>query len=219
MARIDQSQPTSRRLTSDDMTARLSGRQLVIVVVAICFAIVLAPAGVYAAAAAKVKIVDASNPSRAVKVDSGGRLQTSVSGSVTVSGNVKAAVSGTVSALPAPPTSPVHREGSLVAATSSVVGAVIPAGRNLAITSIQLMFLDAGGWNQVKLIQASPGGTCSTGGTLLKVIANLRMSLNGDVNEQVTFPVPVVQEANANGICVVVTSAMDGQALVDGYTY
>jgi hypothetical protein len=64
---------------------RLSGNQIVILVLAICAALVLTPAGVYAAKAQKVKVV--------------GTVPTKVKNSVNaaVTGNVNAAVTGTVS--------------------------------------------------------------------------------------------------------------------------
>jgi hypothetical protein len=82
--------------------ARLTGSQWVAVVVAVCLAVVLAPAGVYAAAIQKVR----------------------------VSGNVR-----TVSQ---PPAQPFHR-GQLV--TSPTLGARVPAGKGLAITSVSTVWL------------------------------------------------------------------------------
>jgi hypothetical protein len=64
-------------------TRRLSGNQLVVCVVAVCAALVLTPAGVYAAKVQKVKVV--------------GKVPT------TVQNTVAAQVTGTVTAAPAPP--------------------------------------------------------------------------------------------------------------------
>jgi hypothetical protein len=206
------------------MDRRLSGNQIVVIVLALCGALVLAPVGVYAAATQKVSIVDAKSAKHAVKVDSDGRLQvagsTDVTGNVNanVSGNVNANVAGTVSSRPAPPAEPFHREAGLGPSTILVVGAAVPAGKNLALTSVQLMFNTiGGGWNQVSLVAANPNGTCPTA-PVIKTVANLRLGAS-DFNEQVTFPVPVIQAATATGICVVISSAMDGQIVVDGYTY
>ena len=67
---------------TDARGPRLSGKHIVIMVVAVCSALVLMPVGVYAASIAKVRLVD-GNSQRAVEVNGSGRLQTNVRGSVT----------------------------------------------------------------------------------------------------------------------------------------
>jgi hypothetical protein len=50
-----------------------SSRQIVVIVVAICLAVVLAPIGVYAASVQKVRLVDKNYATRAAKVAPDGR--------------------------------------------------------------------------------------------------------------------------------------------------
>lgn len=96
-------------MSARDESRRLSGNQLVVIVVAICAAVVLAPVGVYAAATQKVKVVGTVPVTGAVKSTIQGTVP--VSGAVDVAGTV--AVAGTV------PTQQVRHPGSFTKTISS----------------------------------------------------------------------------------------------------
>lgn len=191
------------------MKNRLSGNQIVVLVVALCAALVLTPVGVYAASITKVRLVDASSATRAVKVSSSGRVLSDVKGSVTAT--------GTLSARPAAPAQPLHREGSGDAAAYSFAGAAIPQGKNIAIGSLHFMGLNAGGWTQVSFIKAQPNGACVAPGTNTMVIANA--NFGGGENVSIEFPVPLVQPATDRAMCILVTAAAGYQLTVDGFLY
>jgi hypothetical protein len=95
-------------------------------VLAVCLALVLAPVGVYAAAVQEVRLIDA-NSTRAVEVDGAGRLLTEGAVTGTVTAN------GTVSARPVAPSAPLHRSGSVAAATGSIVGPPTAQGESIAV--------------------------------------------------------------------------------------
>lgn len=191
------------------MKNRLSGNQIVVVVLAACLALVLAPVGVYAAAVQKVRLIDA-NSTRAVEVDGTGRLLTKVTGTVTAN--------GTVSARPVAPAQPLHRSGAVSAATVSIVGPPIAQGKSIAIGSVHVMWTAAGGWSQVQVLRAEANGSCSPTGTLVQEVANIRLG-SGQPHANVVFPVPQVVEATDRALCLAVASAIDGQVVVDGFLY
>ena len=191
------------------MKKTLSGNQIVVLVVALCAALVLTPVGVYAASITKVRLVDASAASRAVKVSSSGRVLSDVKGTVTAT--------GTLSARPAAPTQPLHREGSGDAATYSFAGPAIPQGKNIAIGSLHFMGNNAGGWTQVSFIKAQPNGACVAPGTSTMTIANAYLS--GSQNLSFEFPVPLVQPATDRAMCILVNAAAGYQLIVDGFLY
>jgi hypothetical protein len=92
-------------MTQDTVKGRLSGRQIVVVVVVICTAVVLAPAGVYAAATQKVKVVGTvpTTVQGTVSTSVQGTVPTSVQGTVPVAVQGATTVQGTVTAVPARP--------------------------------------------------------------------------------------------------------------------
>lgn len=108
---------------------RFNGRQLTIMVVAVCAAVVLAPAGVLAASHTVVSIADGKHPSRTATVTTQGAQV--VSGSVRLAGTSK--VSGTVKDSPSLPGTPF---------SASVIGTnpiTVPAGKHLVMTTISVV--------------------------------------------------------------------------------
>jgi hypothetical protein len=179
---------------------RLSGNQIVVMVVAFCAAVALAPAGVYAATVTKVRLLDAKS-TRAAHINTSGRLLTDTTGSVTQ----------------LPPKEPLHREGASACASSAFIGAPIPKGKNIAIGSVHALSTGCGGWTQVVLKKASAAGGCTPAGATLKVVANFTLGSTGDAAAE--FPVPLIQTRTDTAICIQVVAASDVQVIVDGYTY
>lgn len=99
---------------------RLTGRQLTVIVVAVCAAIVLAPVGVFAASKQLVTINDGKHPARKATVSKDGALK--------VSGKVDADVSGQVRAVPGLPGQPFTMSGG-----SSYT---VPAGKHFVVETI-----------------------------------------------------------------------------------
>lgn len=184
---------------------RFSGRQITVTVVAICAAVIMVPVGVYAAAVNKVAIADSSHPARTVTVDSQGRLKTFVSGSVR----------------PAAPTAPFHR-GVFVSNTSDqVIGARIPLGKSLAISSLHVnTFGNAPGLTEIVVLKALANGDCVDNGPLRGTVAAFHMSSEDTAwNFDRIFPVPQVWSKTNRAMCLLVVSPSDLFVVMDGYTY
>jgi hypothetical protein len=116
----------------------LSGKQLTIIVVAVCGAVVLAPVGVMASSHSSISIVDAKHPSRTAVITKSGTQV--VSGSVKVAGT--STVKGTVTTTPALPGTPYSMTltNTLDTATQTV-----PAGKHFRITTVTSSVLVAPG--------------------------------------------------------------------------
>jgi hypothetical protein len=120
---------------------RVSGRQIMVMVLAVCVAAVLAPVGVYAASRSTVSIADGKHPSRLAAVTSHGAQLVNVTGTTTVGGSVTAA--------PGAPGSPFATRGSISATSASIT---MPTGRHLVVQTVSISVevpeavSHAGGW-------------------------------------------------------------------------
>jgi hypothetical protein len=120
---------------------RVSGRQIMVMVLAVCVAAVLAPVGVYAASRSTVSIADGAHPSRLAKVTSHGAQVVNVTGATTVGGSV--------TAVPGAPGSPFAARGSISSTSASTP---IPTGKHVVIQTVSISVqvphdvLTAGAW-------------------------------------------------------------------------
>jgi hypothetical protein len=80
------------------------------------------------------------------------------------------------------------------------------------------MWTAAGCWSQVQVLTAAANGTCSPTGTLVQAVANVRLG-SGQPHGNVVVPVPQVVDATDRALCLAVSSAIDGQVVVDGFVY
>lgn len=197
------------------MRPQLTGRQVVTIVVALCTALVLTPVGVYAAATQKVTISDAKKPKQAAKVDAKGRL------AVTVPGGVVAAA----------PARPFHR-GLSLDPTSNSIGAPIPKGTSLAITSLSIAWaqgMSAGdGLPGVRIVvrKANADGTCPSGGAVHGTVMHYAAEANSadpqpiQVDVVRTFPTPQVWRATNRALCLQADPHVGNiPVVVDGFLY
>jgi hypothetical protein len=129
----------------------LSGKQLTIVIVAVCGAVVLAPVGVMASSHSSISIVDAKHPSRTAAVTKSGAQV--ISGSVKVAGT--STIKGTVTAVPAFPGTPY----STMLDTGGVTQFVVPAGKRFRVTTVTCSIdVDAGVSVNVNVLNNDLGG-------------------------------------------------------------
>jgi hypothetical protein len=116
---------------------RVSGRQITIMVLGICVAVVLAPVGVFAATHSSVSIADGTHPSHLARVTSKGAQVVSVSGTPTVRITKLPAVHATVTAVAGLPGTPFARTASTDTGTVSVTA---PAGTTDVVQTISVKF-------------------------------------------------------------------------------
>jgi hypothetical protein len=126
---------------------RVSGRQITIMVVAICAAVVLAPAGVLAASHSDVSIADAKHPSHTATVTSKGAQV--VSGSVRLTGTSK--ITGTVKNARGLPGTPYVLVGKAGPASGGGSPQKVPAGKHLVVTTVNVTVYDSVKGAQVSL--------------------------------------------------------------------
>jgi hypothetical protein len=107
---------------------RVSGRQITVMVIAICLAAVLAPVGVFAATRSTVSIADGTHPSHLAHVTKSGAQVVNVTGSTTITGKVTAA--------PGAPAIPFLTGGS--ATGGAVLNFSIPAGARLVLQTVSV---------------------------------------------------------------------------------
>ena len=190
--------------TSDKPQHRFTGRQMTAVVIAVCAAVILTPVSVTAATAwSKVSIVDQDQRRNAVEVSPTGQLMARVAGTV----RVAPGVSGTA----------FHREGNVEAATAGTVGEPFPAGKNIAVGSINVIATNAGGWNQLFWEEANASGQCDGSGADVGVVSNFYLSGSQNFNKE--FPVPQIRTGRSVPLCLRVLAAGTLHLVVDGYTY
>lgn len=108
-------------------TRRLSGRQLTIMFVAACAAVVLAPVGVMATSHSEVTLGDGAHPSHLAHVATDGAQLVNVTGSTTVG--------GTVTAVPGMPGKPYSVEGSVQTGALKIA---IPTGSHFVVQTVSL---------------------------------------------------------------------------------
>jgi hypothetical protein len=114
---------------------RLSGRQITIMVVAVCGAVVLAPVGVFAASRSSVSIADGTHPSRLAEVTKKGAQVVTVTGTPTVKVTNLPTVHATVTAVPGLPGKPF----AVTATTASdTVSVTVPAGTHAVVQTISV---------------------------------------------------------------------------------
>lgn len=195
---------------------RLTGNQIVAVVFALSAAVILAPVGVYAAAVQKVAIADAQNPRLTANVDRNGRITASVTGRV----------GGRMESVPRPPAEPFHR-GQLVSPSTPTLGAQIPKGKSLAITSVSTVYdlsmTTSDGRQGVRLVvrKADSSGICPATGPVHGVVLHvIPMPGEESGNVERTFPTPQVWRATASALCLQHDSGVAGiPVVVDGYLF
>jgi hypothetical protein len=189
--------------------SRLTGRHIVVIVLAVCASVALAPTMVYAAKTQLVSIADAKKPSRTAKVDKQRRLQ--VTGPVAV----------------APPSHPFHR-GQNASDQTPTLGAPIPKGRTLAITSLSSVWLSGmtmeSGFPGLRIVvrRANTAGTCPTSGPVAGVVATFFAPGDNSTAQswERTFPTPQVWRAGNRALCLQVDAGVAGfPVVVDGYLY
>jgi len=117
-----------------DPSRRVSGRQITVMVVAICAAVVLAPAGVVAATHSDVSIADAKHPSHTATVTKKGAQV--VSGSVRLTGTSK--ITGTVRNTPSLAGTPYVLVGKTGPASGGGSPQTVPAGKHLVVTTLSV---------------------------------------------------------------------------------
>lgn len=191
---------------------RLTGNQIVAVVFALSAAVILAPVGVYAAATQKVVIADAQTPRLTANVDSKGRIA--------------ASVGGRIESVPRPPATPFHR-GQLVSPNTPTLGAPIPRGKSLAITSVSTVYdlsmTTSDGRQGMRLVvrKASSGGSCPTTGPVYGVVMHVVPMPNAESGHvERTFPTPQVWRATDSALCLQHDSGAAGiPVVVDGYLF
>jgi len=110
---------------------RLSGRQVTVIVVAVCAAVVLAPVGVFAASHSTFSLADGKHPSRLATVTKTGAQV------VTVSGTPKVHLSGTstVTAVPGVPGKPFAASATTASDTVSVD---VPSGSHAVVQTVSV---------------------------------------------------------------------------------
>jgi hypothetical protein len=176
---------------------RLTGRQIVTVVVAICAAIVLAPASVYAATTfQRVKIVDATHSARVAKVSSTGRVLTSTNGSVT------AGVHGTVNALPAVQSTAF----SVTLHGSATLHRLVPAFKSGKLMITSFTYTNLGGVHTAAIYHYSDGTCSAQRGYYLFLAAQTETTASA------SFPTPV----SVSQRCALVWVG-DGWVTITGY--
>jgi len=111
---------------------RLSGRQITIMVVAVCAALVLAPVGVFAASRSSVSVSDGKHPSQLAAVTKSGAQVMTVTGtpSVRIAGVPK--VRATVAGLPGTPFA------KTATTASDTVSVTAPAGKHDVVQTISV---------------------------------------------------------------------------------
>jgi hypothetical protein len=108
----------------------LTGKQLTIVIVAVCGAVVLAPVGVMASSHSIISIADAKHPSRTATVTKSGAQV--VSGSVTLAGT--SSIKGTVTAAPSLPGTPYTMMFNSTDGSGAQL--MVPAGKKFRVTTV-----------------------------------------------------------------------------------
>lgn len=187
---------------------------MILVLLAFVAGLVVAPTAVEAAKnVQKVVIADAKKPTKTVKVDGKGRIKAVVSGKVATPPN-----------RPAPPARPFHRESMQGGTTNAAVGAPVPRGRNVALTSVTVMSTpnSGSGWSRLYWAKAVNGG-CAQQGSELQRIADFYLghSSTVDIDRHFlqTYPVPQIRRATDTPLCLRAISASGLVIVVDGYTY
>jgi hypothetical protein len=117
-------------------------------VVAVCAAMVLAPAGVLAASHSDVSIADAKHPSHTATVTKKGAQV--VSGSVKLTGVSK--ITGSVTATPRPQGTPFELVGHSAGSTNGKPQTV-PAGKHLVVTTVSAFVSVLDGTNPILDVQ------------------------------------------------------------------
>ena len=114
---------------------RLSGRQITIMVVAVCGALVLAPVGVFAASRSSVSVADGRHPSQLASVTKTGAQVMTVTGtpSVRIAGVPK--VRATVTTVAGLPGTPFAKTASTASDTVSIT---TPAGKHDVVQTISV---------------------------------------------------------------------------------
>jgi len=169
---------------------RLSGNQIVILVVAVCAALVLTPAGVYAAKAQKVKVV--------------GTVPTKVKNSVNaaVTGNVNAAVTGTVSVQPV--TAPNNFSKNI--RTSETLAPLYGSSSAIYLTSITIS--NEGNTTGVYYMYAYSDPGCT-----VQQDIQLNFSVPAHDTRSMTFPTPVRLDQK----CALLQTSNFSDVLITGY--
>lgn len=187
---------------------------MIVVLLAFVVGLIVAPTAVEAAKnVQKVVIADAKKPKKTVKVDDKGRIKAVVRGKVNTPPN-----------RPAPPTQPFHRESLQAATTNAAVGAPVPKGRNVAITSVSVMSTpnSGSGWSRLYWAKAVSGG-CAQQGSEIQSIADFYVghSSTVDIDRHFlqTYPVPQIRRATDTPLCLRAISASGLVIVVDGYIY
>lgn len=186
-----------------------TGRQITAIVVAVSLAAIFMPVTVYAATGTGVNIVDKINSSYKARVESSGRLKTSVA--------------GTVEARPAVPKTPFHRGAWFWQGTSTV--AKIPQGKNIAISSLTAMGKGSNGPESVLEWRKAVNGSCDGATQVVGIVAGFDVinegSVSGgpNVNWTHSFPVPSIRTATNTPLCLVYTAGVNGYLTVDGFLY
>jgi hypothetical protein len=113
---------------------RLSGRQITIMFVAACVAVVMAPVGVMATSHTVVTLRDGKHPSQLAHIASDGSQLVNVTGSTTVA--------GTVTAVPGKPGKPYSVSGSTQSGAAKIA---IPTGSHFVVetVSVEIIIADA----------------------------------------------------------------------------
>lgn len=178
---------------------RLTGRQIVAVVVAICTASVLVPAGVYAASSLqKVKLVDAKHPARVARVSSSGRVEADVKGSVTAN------VHGSVTAAPALPGTAF----SVAVSADETLQDAVPAFTKGALLITSFTFSQDNGATAYAWIYHYADAACTT-----QVGYYLYESTLPGTTASASFPTPVIIKAP----CALLHVGGFGVATITGY--
>jgi hypothetical protein len=189
---------------------RLTGTHIVVIAIAVCAAAVLTPVGVYAATTSRMSIADFDRPSRTAKVDTAGRIHTD------------AVINGPVLAPPAPPAEPFHLEGGkdAVVPLAEPLGAPVPQGKNIAVTSVNIMIIGTG-TTTVEWREANEAGQCAAGTERLSTVASVRAdgATDGLRNFVQAFPVPQVREATGRAVCLWAFGSPGVEVVVDGYLF
>jgi hypothetical protein len=144
---------------------RFTGRQLTIMVVAIAVAAIAAPAGVLAATATSVRLVDGSNPHHAATVSKHGAVSVAVAGTPM-----------TTTVLPA-------SAFSISTNTADKLLIKAPCGTKFAISSLTLDNAGAPAGAGINLVTIGAHGIASTGD-------ELALQLGANQQQQLTFPQP-----------------------------
>lgn len=169
-------------------------------------ALAVAGTGTAVAATNSVTIADSTTPTRLAKVDTSGRLLTSTSGAVTVTGKVAQAA----------PAAPVSR--SVEAATGASVALTAPSTATLAVSTITFANLGPDVLNaQMAQRSMSSGQTACAGGTTTAKLTVV-VPAGATVSVPMTSPLVIAPASGGTTCLSLVAAGATDSSLFVSYT-